>query len=276
MATEPLSFLFRNLQKGDLGYRLGRLVKHTQADIIVLAECKYGNDELVATLQEQCEHKYHVPASLSEKVRIVTRLSKNCIIDRFNSELGHYTIRSVRVPNLPELLLCGVHFHSKVSWNEVDQALESTNMARDIARFEEETDHQHTIVLGDFNMNPFEAGLTGAQALNAVMTASLCRERIVAGKKYQRFYNPMWGFFGDQTLGPAGTHYFRSNKPTNTYWHMLDQVLLRPSLTGCLGQLRIVEEDGAESLLMNGRPDSMRGSDHLPIAFSLDLTRIEQ
>lgn len=132
--------------------------------------------------------------------------------------------------------------------------------------------HQRTVLIGDLNMNPFDKGLVGAQALNAVMTRDLARreERIVANRAYRLFYNPMWGCFGDQTPGPPGTYFYSASG--GYFWNIFDQVLLRPALMDCLVELRIVDEDGQDSLLTErGRPRAAELSDHLPLLVRLDI-----
>src|SRR4051812_34060314 len=120
-------------------------------------------------------------------------------------------------------------------------------------------------------MNPFEDGLTGAPALHAVMTRKLAERetRVVQGTAYRFFYNPMWGFFGDRTSGPPGTYYHRSPGVAELFWHLLDQILLRPALMGLLHDLAILDRIDGESLLTqpSGLPRDSVYSDHLPLAF---------
>jgi len=55
------------------------------------------------------------------------------------------------------------------------------------------------------------------------------------------------------------------------FWHMFDQVLLRPGLISAFkhDELKILETDGNVSFLTrNGIP---RGSDHLPVFFALEI-----
>lgn len=60
-------------------------------------------------------------------------------------------------------------------------------------------------------MNPFDEGVVKAAGLHAMMTKATANERFrtVQGREYPFFYNPMWGFFGDRTDGPAGTFHYR-------------------------------------------------------------------
>ena len=124
-------------------------------------------------------------------------------------------------------------------------------------------------------MNPFEEGVTGALALHAVMTRKLAerKDRIVQGTPYRFFYNPMWGFFGDRSNGPPGTYYHRKATMGDLWWHMLDQVLLRPELMDLLQDLAILDRVAGESLLTQQAdlPRDTDCSDHLPLTFRLNL-----
>ena len=75
------------------------------------------------------------------------------------------------------------------------------------------------------------------------------KERVVQGTAYRFFYNPMWGLFGDRTVGPPGTYYHRAATVGALFWHMFDQVLLRPVLMDLLHDLAILDRIGGESLL---------------------------
>ena len=98
-------------------------------------------------------------------------------------------------------------------------------------------------------------------------------ERVVQGTAYRFFYNPMWGFFGDRTIGPPGTYYHRSARVAELFWHMLDQVLLRPELMHLLHDLAILDNIRGQSLVTHpgGLPHNAICSDHLPLAFRLEL-----
>ncbi len=88
------------------------------------------------------------------------------------------------------------------------------------------------------------------------------------------FYNPMWGLFGDNTPGPAGSYYYRSSTQRVFFWNIFDQVLVRPELVPSfnVGSLAILSSDGSKSLLTNDDlPDTTSASDHLPILFRVEL-----
>jgi endonuclease/exonuclease/phosphatase family metal-dependent hydrolase len=132
------------------------------------------------------------------------------------------------------------------------------------------------VVFGDFNMNPFEFGVVAAGGLNAVMSRRIAARstRTVQGRQYRFFYTPMWGLLGDAKGDTAGSYFYDSSEHVNYFWNVFDQVLLRPELAKDFdsSRLRILTSAGARSLTrLDGRPDDITASDHLPIVFELDF-----
>jgi endonuclease/exonuclease/phosphatase family metal-dependent hydrolase len=84
----------------------------------------------------------------------------------------------------------------------------------------------------------------------------------------------MWGHLGDQAGDTAGSYFYDSAEHVSYFWHVFDQVLIRPELTDRfdVNQLRILTSAGARSLVRtDGRPDAANFSDHLPIVFELEF-----
>jgi len=97
----------------------------------------------------------------------------------------------------------------------------------------------------------------------------------VDGRYHPYFYNPMWNCFGDERGGPPGTFYRDKADPIAHFWHIYDQVLLRPLLVPRFvhKDLKILTQCGDVPLLnADGEPDKESASDHLPILFRLDLS----
>ena len=276
-----ISFLFWNLMGNQadswnhradhLKTRIGRMARKYDVDVFLFAESAFDPGELVATLNLVQVGTYTEPQSNNEKIQLITRLPRDDVVSQFDSLDDRLTIRHL-IGTKPQLLLAVLHFHSLVSWEKEDQMFEVMNLHEDIVRVEDKVGHRRTILAGDLNMNPFDAGVVAARGLNAVMTRQLAErgERTVARRTYRLFYNPMWGHFGDRTAGPPGTLYYSSAAHVDYFWHMFDQVLLRPELIGLLEQLNIIDSDGEESLLTDqGRPRRSVLSDHLPILVRL-------
>lgn len=191
-------------------------------------------------------------------------------------ESNRYTVRRIAPPEQQEVLLGVAHVPSKLRFSDQSQVLECVKLAQMIQRAEQKEGHYRTVLVGDFNMNPFEAGVVGTGALNATMTRSRARmgARKVQGESYDFFYDPMWGHFGDRDDRPAGTYYYPHSEHVVYFWNMFDQVMVRPSLIERLDidRIRIVDRIGSVSLLSkDGTPDQTVASDHLPLTFTLRL-----
>lgn len=271
-----LSFLFWNLMNRDLRPVVAEAVNEHEVDILALAECIVPDDEMAAVLASVTGDDFAPVSYNADKVRVFTRLPANRWVRRQTDAVSARTaIWTVRAGRSPAIVLAVAHLPSKASLASSEQALLAVELAKEIHRVEEFVGHERTLLVGDLNMNPFDDGVIGAPALHAVMTRRLAErtDRRVQGNRYRFFYNPMWGFFGDRTKGPPGTYFHRSAGVAELYWHMLDQVLLRPALMHRLRKLAILERIGSRSLLTSKRgvPHSSVCSDHLPLTFSLDL-----
>ena len=125
-------------------------------------------------------------------------------------------------------------------------------------------------------MDPFDDGMIAADGFHAISSLSESssgnRSRICNGQEYPFFYNPMWNFLGDRSPGKPGTYWYRSGQINEYFWHMFDQVILRPSIAKLVDfhDISIIGGDGEEQFSdANGRPDKDKISDHYPIVFSL-------
>jgi hypothetical protein len=86
----------------------------------------------------------------------------------------------------------------------------------------------------------------------------------------------MWRAYGQIASMESGmaTHYWQNNRAGELFWHMLDQVVIRPeeSIHFPEDRLSIVSTVGAVQLLApDGTPDRSVGSDHLPVVFHWNL-----
>ena len=97
------------------------------------------------------------------------------------------------------------------------------------------------------------------------------KSRDIAGQEFQMFYNPMWNFLGDFNK-PYGTHYYNGNRSDNIFWHIYDQVIIRPVLRkNFLNEnLRIITETKCRFLLNSKGVPNKDISDHLPIIFEIE------
>ncbi len=251
---------------------LAKLVAEKRIDIVVLAESSIQTITLKEELGHSTESSFHEPHAETGRLQLVCRDSEFNLREIYGDANGRVTIRVLRIGS-HELLLAAAHLPSKVNWSPEDQSTQVQSLSKQIRDEEERRRNSRTILFGDFNMNPFEAGVVKAAGLHAMMAKSITENggRVVQGETYPFFYNPMWGFFGDRTEGPPGTVYHRHSGHLSYEWNIFDQVLIRPdALPWFPGTIEIVTRIGTTDLLRsNGRPDRAVASDHLPLLFQL-------
>ena len=268
-----VNFLFWNLNKNYSLDLLVRLVNNHAVDIVMLAECPMKTTEILLGLNVNANALFHDNPGQCNRIMIISKLPKARVKPIF--ETDRITIRQLRIPNRLELLLAVVHLQSKLHQSEDSQKFEATEIAKDIIRMENKVKHNRTLLVGDLNMNPFEHGIVAASGLHATMDRRIAEQgkRMVHTKEFPFFYNPMWSLLGDASEYPPGSYYRRESGQVAYFWHMFDQVLIRPELLPNFENkhLKILDTDGQISLLRNGFPDKKIASDHLPILFRLNI-----
>ncbi|MGO9465967.1 MAG: hypothetical protein ACLQVF_17640 [Isosphaeraceae bacterium] len=273
------SILFWNLAKNaSVLPQLICLARNSSIDVFLLAESPDDLGPNLVELNKLGRGAYYEAGVVKPtKVRAVTRLQHpgfDHVFTTIGEDTNVWSIKASKV-NPPEVLLAVTHLPSKAGGHtDEGQATYASKVAAELAGYEDKRGHCNTVFVGDFNMNPYDRGMTLVDCMHGLMTRELAQRQDREYRKldYRRFYNPMWGLFGDRTPGPAGTHFWRSSIPHNTHWGMLDQVLLRPVLIPTLAKLEILESDGNHSLIADdGYPDKSYLSDHLPIHFELDI-----
>ena len=267
-------FLFWNINGKPLASLVGRIAHSRAIDVVILAEAKMRAADLLRTLNEQGSGNFRYCAGLSEAISVFVRFSSSFLHPRFDSD--RVSIQHLALPARSPVLLVMAHLPSKLWWSNDSQTFECTELARLILAEEDKVGHRRTVLVGDLNMNPFEAGMVAAAGLHAVPTRRLAaREvRTVQGREYPMFYNPMWSHFGDRHRDTAGSYFYSSSEHISYFWHIFDQVLLRPELARQFGPgtLEIVSSVGDCPLVhADGRPDSSSYSVHLPVVFDLEF-----
>jgi exonuclease III len=263
--------LFWNVNKKDLTKFVCALAESTMADVIVLNENLLESSETLRALQD-VSTDFYIPTSISEisKKRFhcfcrqpLLNISEVNVLDRAS-------VREFRIGSHRALLML---VHGVDIRNHDDRVRQEFAhlLASDIAFIKDQQSTNKLIIIGDFNMNPYDSGMNLAAGLNAMMTRDCVTQKFRKrnNKEYEFYYNPMWSLFGDNTAGPAGTVYDRSNQGPYG-WSMFDQVLIHHSIVEFFHDVKIIDQAGEFSLKnARGRPDSNKVSDHFPILVSL-------
>lgn len=264
-----MRILFWNVNRSDLTRLVCSLAETTKADVVVLNESSVPTQTTLRMLHKDVSTDFFVPTTNSEK-----RFHCFCR----NRDLGltevHSGFRiSVRTLSVSSnlTLLALVHGVDIQNYDTEERQSFAQTLATELQFVKQSWGTNRLIVMGDFNMNPFDRGMNLAAGLNAMMTKACTSAgtRRHLDKDYDLYYNPMWSFLGDLSDGPPGTIYDTSRRGPYG-WSMLDQVILSHSVVGLFGGVQIITSTGANSLLDGkGRPDSRNASDHLPLMLEL-------
>jgi len=266
-----LTILFWNLRRSLMAQAVGALVREYSVDIVGLAEGGGSADRVLGALNCGAPSAYLRAQSFCDRVTLYTRLQSDALVLRRADPW--YSIQELTQPGWPSLLLVFAHLPSR-TWRTADDGLlNAVAFAEAIRKAEEDAGHSRTLVIGDLNMDPFETGMTRPEALNAAMTRQIALRggRGVGGVRYPYFYNPMWSHWGDVPMLPPATYYYDADT-RGTYWHMFDQVLLRPGMLDLFGDTSVeipIRAGAVELLSPAGTPHVQACSDHLPVLLTL-------
>lgn len=260
--------IFWNVNNKDLTRLVCSLAIATTADVIVLNENSVPSADSLRDLRATVSPDFFIPTSTERRFHCFCR---NPRLDMSEVHNGFRTsVRKLSI-GTHQMLLALVHgLDLRNNDSETRQSF-AQSLSTEIRFVKDQQNVEKVLVLGDFNMNPYDRGMNLAAGLNAMMTKECVRRgvRRHLGEEYDFYYNPMWSLLGDLTNGPAGTVYDLSNQGPYG-WSMLDQVLVHHSIVNMFEGVRILTSAG-EHLIMdgNGRPDSNTASDHFPILVTL-------
>jgi hypothetical protein len=291
----PLTILFWNIRgnqpktlptrKPFLLRSLARMAVAHAADVIVLAEPALAKTEVVGACNRGLAGPYYDVPSGSEKLHFFSRVTHPSFpTDRLWIERvsGNPKARvSVQELRSLKVTVGGVHCLSQIDLGSARAREEhAAGLVETVRLVEKDVNHTRTVLIGDFNMDPFDPGMTAPRGFHAMISVELTRTVPLRASRGRTncFYNPTWSLFGDRSFAetatgvrkplraPGSYFYDDSREPTHHFWHVFDQVLVRPDLIPHLRWVQPLTTDGTDEFLTAaGRIDEKRFSDHLPL-----------
>lgn len=275
-----VNILFWNIHKNEETFPLiVDLAAEYMVDIFVFAEFPAEKEYLLDNMLPG--YLFHDTGSDHSRIKYVVngRVSmKNVGIS--SSNRGSFQYVAIDGNKDINFNLVGCHLHDAINHDEISRNNFAMIFNDFIKRYEnkrlgEKSISDRTIVVGDFNMNPFDRGMRSITAFNATMDerTALKMTRKLSDEIYPYFYNPLWHFLGHHEHIIQGTLYGSGSDDTADYWHIFDQLLIRPCLISNFEKksLRIIDRVKQISLLTPKHVINSKISDHLPIFFSLNF-----
>ena len=268
----PITFLTWNIKEKDCLQPLKEILKDFQVDILLL------NESLLDDTQIYQETGLKRIISSHKRCKFYSKLF-DATFYLHNDTVSDYILCCCLKTKNGIILVAGVHLPSKLCRDEDTQATLSIDHIEDINLQQEQLELTQVMVFGDFNMNPFDKGMTDVKGFNSVSDKITAKKiRKFNAREYERFYNPTFSLLGDfiPTIGTqkvAGTYYLKSLKSVNEHhWNIIDSVLLKGKIIDALDltTIQIIQQTKSYNLV-NLHKNKLLLTDHLPLLFKLNI-----
>lgn len=199
-------------------------------------------------------------------VRCDTDISVHGYRGAHEGRVGFYKVRDGR----HEILLVALHLKEARNHSVGSRRSLAGFVAQTIREVEGSCGHSRTLVVGDFNMNPYDIGMTAADGFNAVSDRIVGHResRTFHGRTYPFFFNPSWSLLGDCPR-PPGSYCLGPGDGTSPYWSLVDQVLVRVDLLQAYRLDATIQAD-PDLTTRENRPSRAHASDHFPLRVELE------
>mgnify|MGYP005758340247 FL=1 len=260
-----LNILFWNLNRNSIEKDIVECLAENNIDIAIFTEYSAINIiEIVKNLGQM--YVYVEGAQKDTKIIIVAKTTLEVTIIQ---QQNRYSLCHVKNA-IQEYLLAGIHLEDKRNYKTSDRINKTIKpLVNDIEQAEKSFECDNTVVIGDFNADPYSEELLSKYSFNAVLFKSIIKKSEFTNPislPRKRFYNPILHYISEDTE-MYGSFYYENDHMTS-YWYCLDQVLVRKNLVDMIKHVEYLKKIGSTNLLKNNVPDKSI-SDHLPLLIKL-------
>ena len=273
-----LNILFWNLNRKKNTEHIISCIVENDVDIAVFAEFreKDGNSMVIETaaIEHGLGDMYAWISGVEAdgKVILLAKKSVGEVRKIQQDDRSRYSLYIVNTP-MKSYILAAVHLEDRLS-DPYSASRKKTikRLVSEIKSNEEILRIKNTIVIGDFNANPYDEELLDKDAFNAVLFKTIIKANEFTspeGDRIERFYNPIIHYLSESTEMYGSHYYDGSTKHWTPYWHCLDQVLVRKNLVDLIQEIKYLKRIGDKSLLNRAKKPNEKISDHLPLLVTL-------
>ncbi|ETP72475.1 endonuclease/exonuclease/phosphatase family protein [Lachnospiraceae bacterium JC7] len=263
-----LNILFWNLNRNDIEDYIAECIGEHEIDIAVFAE--YEGVKF-PSLERKLGGKYTRITGI-ESDKKVTLVAKKTLAIRKVQTTNRYNLYSFDT-GVKKYILAGVHLQDIRNYSAADREATIRDLKSNIEKNEDSFKCTNSIVIGDFNANPFGHELTSVHGFNAVLYRDIIEKSDTNKFEdmiYKRFYNPILHYISEETK-MYGSLYNTTNDDTK-YWYCLDQILVRKELANSIKNMQYLRKINAQNLIKSVAP-KRNISDHLPLVVCLEETK---
>lgn len=261
-----MKLLFWNLYNKKNDRYIIDLILENNIDIAIFTE-KNATD--FSYVLERLNSNYVRAYEDREDAKITLYHRKNlkvCVED----EKVHYSVYSISTDS-GEFIIAGVHLPANPWADGGSRNSITRKLIEKITSLENDLEHDNTMIVGDFNANPFDEELIQKDAFNAVLFKKLIIDQEFirfSDDEVKRFYNPMLHFISENNMS-YGSYYYNNSASKSLYWNCFDQIIVRKSLANRIENLVFCKNIGGQSLMNEVMPNKSI-SDHLPLIVSIE------
>lgn len=259
-----LNILFWNLKRNAIEDYIIDCIVENNIDISVFSEFD-GIDFI--KIQKSLGKMYGHILTVQDD-RKVTLIAKTTFRVTVVQQQNRYNIYHVKTA-VKDYLLAAVHLEDRRNYKSAERIETIKRLIADIEQTEELLKCSNTIVIGDFNANPYDEELLSKFAFNSVLFKAIIEKSELTNPnslKRKRFYNPILHYISEDTE-MYGSFYHEKEYLTS-YWYCLDQVLVRKGLINNINQMKYLKRINKKNLLENTIPNG-KISDHLPLLVNI-------